>query len=118
MREQAIQDLVNDKLLVVGDWFNLKSTKGVVNVTGYLKGYPENNAQSQIEFTSALSKYSINFIDYEQSFKKGKVGTFPHTLGASDIKQSTWLYSQLLFDMILSNNFLKERLIIDPPAVI
>lgn len=118
LREQAIKDLVNDKLLVIGDWFSLRSIKGILNVTGYLKGYPENDAQGQIKFASALSKYSINFIDYEQSLKKDKVGTFPRTLDASDIKQSAWLYSQILSDTILSNNFLKERLLIDPSAII
>jgi hypothetical protein len=65
MPEQAIKDLVNDKLFVVGNWFSLRSIKGITNVTGYLKGYPESDAQSQIEFASTLSKYSINFIDYE-----------------------------------------------------
>ncbi|CAF4574724.1 unnamed protein product [Rotaria socialis] len=117
IRDQAINDLVNDKLLVIGDWFSIKNIKGVVNFTGYLKGFPENNVRSQMEFASTLAKYSIDFIEFENSFRKDKV-VLPRTLDASDIKQSKWLYSQALMDTVLCNNFLKERVIIDPSAVL
>lgn len=116
--DQEIKHLVNDKLLVIGDWFSIENIKGVVNFSGYLKGYPGNDAVSQIEFASMLAKYSIDFIDYEESFKKDKVGSLPRTLGISDIKHSKWLYSQFLMDTILSNNFLKQRLLLGPSAVV
>ncbi|CAF1431870.1 unnamed protein product [Rotaria sordida] len=118
IRNQAINNLVNDKLLVTGDWFSLKNIKSIVNFTGYLKGFPKNDVLSQMEFAGKLAKYAIDFIDFEQSFRKDKVGALPRTLDTSDIKQSKWLYSQTLMDTILSYNFLKERLVIDPSAVI
>ncbi|CAF1480268.1 unnamed protein product, partial [Adineta steineri] len=96
IREQAINNLVKDKLLVVGDWFSSKNTKGIIYSTGYLKGYPENDAQNQIQFANTLAKYAIDFFDFEQSFRKDEVVGIPRTLGASDIKQSKWLYSQAL----------------------
>jgi hypothetical protein len=118
IRDRAFNNLVNDKLLVIGDWFSSKSIKGIVNFTGYLKGFPENDFQSQMEFAGKLAKYGLDYIDFEKSFRKDKVGALPRTLDTSDIKQSKWLYSQALMDKILSNNFLKERLVIDPSAVI
>ena len=118
IRDQAIENLVNDKLLVIGNWFSFKNTKGIINLSGYLKGYPEDDSKSQLEFASMLAKYAIDFIDYEQSFKKNEADDFPRTLTASDIKPSKWLYSQILMDTVLSNSFLKERLVIGPSAVI
>ena len=89
-----------------------------MNFKGYLKGYPGDDTQSQIDFAAMLAKYGIDFIEFEHSFRKDQVGEFPRKLNASDIKQSTWLYSQALNDTILSNNFLKERLSIDPSVLI
>lgn len=118
VRDQAIQRLVEDKLLVVGDWFSIKNIKGITNMSGYLKGYPGNDLQDQMAFGSMLAKYSIDFIDFEQSFKKDEFDVFPRTVDASDIKQSKWLYSKLLMDTINSNNFLKEKLRLEPSAVL
>ncbi len=88
---------------------------GISNFIGYLKGYFGNHIQRYIEFVSIIAKYCI---DFEQSFKKDKVDLLPHTITESDIKQSTWLYSQALMYTIVSSNFLKEKLCIDPSAVI
>jgi len=118
IREQAITDLVNDNALIIGDWFSLKSIKGVTNFTGYLKGYPTDDLDSQIKFANMLAKYCIDFIDFDESFKLDKTSTLPRTLSITDIKQSTWLYSQHLMDTVLSNTFLKQRLQIDSSAVV
>ena len=117
LRQQAINDLVNDKLLILGDWFCSNNIKRIVKFPGYLKGFPENDAQGHVKFAGTLAKYSIDFIDYEQSFKKNKFDVFPRTLQAFDIRHKKWLYSQSLMETIASNEFLKARLLVDPSVV-
>ena len=117
LRQQAINDLVNDRLLVLGDWFCSSNIKRIVKFPGYLKGFPKNDAQGHMKFAGTLAKYSIDFIDYEQSFKKNKFDVFPHTLQAFDIRHKKWLYSQSLMETIASNEFLEARLLVDPSVV-
>jgi hypothetical protein len=78
-----------------------------MNFVGYLKGHPKIDAQGQLEFANTLSKNSVDFIDFKQSFKKDKVSAFSRTLTIFDIKQSAWLYSQSFIEKMLSDNFLK-----------
>ncbi|CAF1344887.1 unnamed protein product [Rotaria sordida] len=44
--------------------------------------------------------------------------TFPRTLTAADVKHKTWLFSNVLIDFIGKNNFLNERIVLDPSAII
>lgn len=117
MREKVISDLIQDKLLIEGKWFNAKNINGVADFIGYMKGYSGNDTKSQVEFAASLAKYAIDYTEFEKSFKRNKVGDFPRTLDLSDINQSRWLFSQALQETILSNNFLKERLVIHPSAL-
>lgn len=118
VQDKVITDLVNDRLLVMGKWFSLKNINGIVDYAGYLKGFPGNDTQAQIEFATVLAKYAIDYVDFEKSFKKNKVDDFPRKIDVTDIKKSKWLFSQALRETILANNFLKQRLVIDSSAFI
>ncbi|CAF4821320.1 unnamed protein product, partial [Rotaria magnacalcarata] len=72
----------------------------------------------QSEFANLLSKYDIHLDGFEKSFKKKKTDKFPRILTDSDIKHNSYLYSSELADIIQNNDFLCERVVLDPSAVI
>lgn len=118
-RDNIISKLVTDELLIKGNWFATKKVNGNINlVPGFLKAFPKNNPQDQLDFARLLAKYQIHYNDYEESFKKNKIDIFPRTLTATDVKHKTWLFSYVLADYIEKNNFLHERIVLDPSAVI
>lgn len=118
-RENIISTLLNDKLLIKGNWFAIKKVNGDVNLMpGYLKAFPKDSVQDQQDFARLLTKYGIHFNEFEQSFKKKKTDMFPRTLTATDIKRNKWLFSTELVDVIQKHNFLQKRVVLDPLAVI
>lgn len=118
-RDKIISKLVTDELLIKNNWFATKKVNGSIDLLpGYLKAFPKNNPQDQLDFARVLAKYKIHYNDYEESFKKNKTDTFPRTLTAADVKHKTWLFSNVLIDFIGKNNFLNERIVLDPSAII
>ncbi|CAF2060486.1 unnamed protein product [Rotaria magnacalcarata] len=119
IRNKIISDLTNDKLLIEGNWFVVKKVNGGIGLMkGYLKAFPKTNAPAQSEFANLLSKYNIHLDGFEKSFKKKKTDKFPRILTDSDIKHNSYLYSSELADIIQNNDFLCERVVLDPSAVI
>ncbi|CAF2263338.1 unnamed protein product [Rotaria magnacalcarata] len=118
-RDNIISKLVTDELLIKGNWFATKEANCNVNLRpGFLKAFPKNNPQNQLDFSRLLAKYKIHYNDYEESFKKNKIDTFPRTLTVADVKHKTWLFSYVLADYIEKNNFLHERIVLNPSAII
>ncbi|CAF3133389.1 unnamed protein product [Rotaria sp. Silwood2] len=104
---------------IIGNWFATKNVNCNNNLLpGFLKAFPKNNPQDQLDFARLLAKYKIHYNDYEESFKKNKIDTFPRTLTAADVKHKTWLFSYVLADYVEKNNFLHERIVLDPSAII
>ncbi|CAF1449530.1 unnamed protein product [Adineta ricciae] len=119
LRDNIISNLVADGLLIKGDWFGSKNVNGSIELLpGFLKAFPKNQAQGQVDFARLLAKYKVHYSDYEQSFKKNKTDTFPRTLTAADVKHKTWLFSNVFVDVIEKNGFLSERLVLDPSAIV
>ncbi|CAF4271867.1 unnamed protein product [Rotaria magnacalcarata] len=119
IRNKIISDLTNNKLLIEGNWFVMKKVNGGIGLMkGYLKAFPKTNAPAQSEFANLLSKYNIHLDDFEKSFKKKKTDKFPRILTDSDIKHNSYLYSSELADIIQNNDFLCERVVLDPSVVI
>lgn len=117
-RDNIISKLVADGLLIKGNWFATKRVNGNIDLLpGFLKAFPKNNSQDQLNFARLLTKYKIHYNDYEESFKKNKTDIFPRTLTAADVKHKTWLFSSMLIDYIGKNNLLNERILLDPSAV-
>ncbi|CAF1225115.1 unnamed protein product [Rotaria sordida] len=117
-RDNIISKLVTDKLLIKGNWFASKKVNGNIDLLpGFLKAFPKNNLQDQLDFARLLAKYNVHFDQYEGSFKKNNIDTFPRTLIAADVKHKTWLYSNVLSDYIRKNDFLNERILLDPSAI-
>ncbi|CAF1920528.1 unnamed protein product [Rotaria magnacalcarata] len=118
-RDNIISKLVTDELLIKGNWFATKEANCNINLRpGFLKAFPKNNPQNQLDFSRLLAKYKIHYNDYEESFKKNKIDTFPRTLTVADVKHKTWLFSYVLADYIEKNNFLHERIVLNPSAII
>ena len=118
LRDEAVGNLVADQLLVKGDWFASRSVKGKITLEiGYLKGHPGNNVEAHSHFAELLASYGIDYVDFERSFTKGKTGNTPRILDMTDIKQTSWLYSSHLADMIQNNDFLRRRVTLDPVAI-
>lgn len=120
LRDNIISTLVNDKLLIEGKWFAIKRANGNISLMpGYLKTFPKDDIRNQQDFSRLLTKYGIHYHDFEQSFKRKKTDSFPRTLDVSDIKyNSKWLFSVELADIIMNNSFLRERISVDPSAII
>lgn len=120
LRDDIISTLVKEHLLIEGNWFASKRANGNISLMpGYLKTFPKNDIQDQQNFARLLTKYQIHYDEYEQSFKRNNNDSFPRTLDASDIKQNKkWLFSTELTDVIEKNNFLRERILLDPSAII
>ncbi|CAF1534404.1 unnamed protein product [Adineta ricciae] len=119
LRDNIISQLVNDELLFKGDWFASKKVNGDIElVPGFLKAFPKTNLQNQLDFARLLAKYKIHYNDYEESFKKNKNDVFPRTLTVADVKHKTWLFSNVLSIYIQKNDFLNERIVLDPSAII
>jgi hypothetical protein len=120
LRDKIISTLVDDKLLIEGNWFAVKRANGNISfMPGYLKAFPKDDIQDQQDFVRSLTKYGIHYHDFEQSLKKKKTDLYPRTLTASDIKYNNkWLFSMELADIIEKNSFLHERIILDPSVVI
>lgn len=118
LRDEAVANLVADQLLVKGNWFASGSVKGKITLEiGYLKGHPGNNAEAKSRFAELLASYGIDYSDFERSFTKSKTGNTPRILDMTDIKQTSWLYSSRLADIIQNNDFLRKRVKLDPMAV-
>jgi hypothetical protein len=114
-RDDIISKLVTDELLIKNNWFASKKVDGSIDLLpGFLKAFPKNNPQDQLRFAGLLAKYN----DYEESFKKHKTDTFPRTLTATDVKHKTWLFSNVLTDYIQKNDFLNQRIVLDPSAIV
>ncbi|CAF0973081.1 unnamed protein product [Adineta ricciae] len=117
-REHILTNLVTDGLLVKANWFASKKADGTVELLpGFLKTLPRKNPQDQLDFARTLAKYKMHYNDYEESFKKNKTDVFPRMLTAADVKHKTWLFSSVLVDFIGKNDFLNERVTLDPSAV-
>jgi len=87
IRDNIISTLVDDKLLLEGNWFAVKRTNGNITLMpGYLKAFPKDDTQGVDDFSRCLAKYGIHYFDFQQSFKKKKSDPFPRTLTISDIK--------------------------------
>ncbi|CAF1527429.1 unnamed protein product [Adineta ricciae] len=118
-RDHVLTNLVTDGLLVKGNWFASKKVNGTIELLpGFLKTFPKNNPEDQADFARTLAKYKVHYKDYEESFKKNEADDFPRTLTAADVKHKTWLFSNVLVDFIGKNDFLNERVKLDPSAVI
>ncbi|CAF2864051.1 unnamed protein product [Rotaria sp. Silwood2] len=118
-RTESNTIIVIDELLIKDNWFATKTGNCNMNLLpGFLKAFPKNNPQDQLDFARLLAKYKIHYNDYEESFKKNKIDTFPRTLTAADVKHKTWLFSYVLADYVEKNNFLHERIVLDPSAII
>lgn len=120
LRDNIISTLVNDKLLIEGNWFATKRANGNVSLmSGYLKTFPKDDIQDQQDFARSLTKYGIHYHEFEQSFKRKKNDSFPRILDAYDVKfNNKWLFSTELANTIEKNSFLRERISIDPSAII
>jgi hypothetical protein len=71
--DKILSTLVNDKLLIEGNWFAVKRADGSISLMpGYLKTFPTNDIQDQQDFARLLTKYGIHYHDFEQSFKTKK----------------------------------------------
>ena len=120
LRDGIITNLVNEGLLIAGNWFAVKRVNGTRSLMpGYLKAFPKDAIEDQQEFARLLTKYGIHYHDFEQSFKKKNNDSFPRTLAASDVKYNdSWLFSAELADIIEKHRFLRERIVLDRSALI
>ena len=118
-RDQIVSKLIGDKLLIPGEWFGTTKANGDVTLmVSYLKAYPNNGVTEQKDFADLLASYNIDYEKYEESFKKQKNENFPRVLTISDIKNKSWLYSNVLEKVIQDNTFLFRRIKLDPSTVV
>ena len=124
LREKAIEYLVNDKLLIVGPWFC--STTSIGNVTfhqGFLKGFPDDNAQDKARFAASLAVYGVDHEEYHHSFNNNKQFLIsnnvflPRKLIINDITAKYWSYSSALAEKIFESHYLKSRIELDISSV-
>lgn len=125
LRDKAIQNLVTDKLLIVGDWFASRNSNGTITLhQGYLKGHPEENPEDKSRFCRILSQYGIDHESYHYSFNNGKPFTksndqwLRRRLSSENISSKSWCFSNLLVQHISKSSYLQSRLELDKDAVI
>lgn len=124
LREKAITHLLHDRLMITGPWFASSTSNGSVTFhQGFLKGFPDDNAQDKSRFAALLAVYGIDHEAYHLSFNDGEQflvndDTFlPRELTIQDISSKSWSFSTTLVERISASSYLKSRIEIDPAAV-
>ena len=117
LRDKAIERLVADKLLIVGEWFASRSSNGTITLhERYKKGYPEDNPEDKSRFSRLLAAYGIDHEAYHCSFNERKPFQklndqyIPRKLTNKNISSKNWCFSSILAEFISKSTYLRSRI--------